>query len=86
MERPRRNIRRPGALTDFLTVNESDRQSSGGEEAKGEFSEQDEAKESAASEDEGKLLLSPYKCGECKSRYRSKVALQRHLVKHSGTL
>nr|XP_027210699.1 zinc finger protein 623-like [Penaeus vannamei]XP_027210700.1 zinc finger protein 623-like [Penaeus vannamei] len=84
MERPRRNIKRPGALTDFLTVNESDRQSSGGEEAKGEFSEQDEAKESVASEDEGKLLLSPYKCGECKSRYRSKVALLRHLVKHSG--
>ena len=31
------------------------------------------------------FLAQPYKCGECKARYRSKVALLRHAVKHSGT-
>lgn len=44
-----------------------------------------EPKDASQPHPDKKLLLSqPYKCGECKARYRSRVALLRHAVKHSG--
>ncbi|KAG7159436.1 Zinc finger protein 577-like [Homarus americanus] len=87
MERPRRIVRPPGALNDYLTANEAERKSvSVEEEVREDQREQEEIKEDVIqTETDKKLFLSqPYKCGECKARYRSKVALLRHAVKHSG--
>ena len=106
MERPRRNPRPPGALSDYLTVVEAGEKSIGVEESireqqqqqqqqqqqkqqqqqqHEEQEEQVEAKDASQTEMDRKFLLSqPYKCKECKARYRSRVALLRHAVKHNG--
>ncbi len=93
MERPRRNPRPPGALSDYLTVDEAEKRSMCVEESIKEHQEEEEeeeeeeveAKDTNQTEAKRKLLLSqPYKCKECKARYRSRVALLRHAVKHSG--
>ncbi|KAK4292170.1 hypothetical protein Pmani_035035 [Petrolisthes manimaculis] len=101
MERPRRSVRPPGTLTDFLTAGETEKRSAAGaaggnrdvEEGKQEQQQPDNNKEKDGAKQEGhglgntddKLLLSqPYKCRECKARYRSRVALLRHAGKHSG--
>ncbi|XP_071540795.1 uncharacterized protein [Panulirus ornatus] len=85
MERPRRNVRPPGALNDYLTVNEGERKTPSGDEAKETHNDQEKVKDVTQTEADKKMLISqPYKCGECKARYRSKVALLRHAVKHSG--
>lgn len=104
MERPRRNVRPPGALTDFLIAGETERRSVVGtaigdrdvEEGKqeqqqqqqqqqGSNKEQDEGNREGQGEMDDKFLLSqPYKCRECKARYRSRVALLRHAGKHNG--
>ena len=88
MERPRRKPRPPGALSDYLTTEEGEKKSVYVEEnLKEEKQEEEEVEEKDINETEAdrKLLLSqPYKCKECKARYRSRVALLRHAVKHSG--
>ncbi|KAK8378750.1 hypothetical protein O3P69_009458 [Scylla paramamosain] len=95
MERPRRNPRPPGALSDYLTVVEPEEKSIYVEESIGEQQQQQqqeekqekqmEAKDTSQTEVDRKFLLSqPYKCRECKACYRSRVALLRHAVKHSG--
>lgn len=97
MERPRRNSRPPGALSDYLIVVEAgekshcvlesvvEQQQHQQQQKEEEQEEQVETKDTSQTEVERKLLLSqPYKCKECKARYRSRVALLRHAVKHSG--
>lgn len=89
MERPRRNPRPPGALSDYLTVDEAEKRSMCMEENIREQQQEEEAvieaKDTNQTEADRKLLLSqPYKCKECKARYRSRVALLRHAVNHSG--
>lgn len=87
MERPKRTVRPPGALNDFLTANEAEKKNVPAEEEVKErqIAQESTSKELTRSDTDRKMLLSqPYKCRECKARYRSKVALLRHAVKHSG--
>lgn len=111
MERPRRSIRPPGSLTDFLTNGDTERRPTAVgtallgdrdiEEGKQDPQQQqqqqqknnnsnnnkehDDCKRDGQGEMDDKFLLSqPYKCRECKARYRSRVALLRHAGKHSG--
>lgn len=88
MERPRRNPRPPGTLSDYLTVGEAESRNICVEKntVKQEKEEEEmKPKDTNQLNADKKLLLSqPYKCGECKARYRSRVALLRHAVKHSG--
>lgn len=88
MERPRRNVRPPGALNDYLTVDDSEKKNVTTNDLSDcidDNSNQEVESEIATNESEKLLLSQPYKCGECKARYRSKVALLRHAVKHSGS-
>lgn len=87
MERPKRTVRPPGALNDFLTANEAEKKPilEGEDVTVGQIEQECTDNDTAQTDTEKKLLLSqPYKCRECKARYRSKVALLRHAVKHSG--
>nr|XP_045601551.1 myoneurin-like [Procambarus clarkii] len=86
MERPRRNTRLPGALSDYLTTSEAEKKTlTVNEKDVCEDHKKQAVKDDVIQTDlEKKLLSQPYKCGKCKACYRSKVALLRHAVKHSG--
>ncbi|XP_076045575.1 uncharacterized protein LOC143027833 isoform X2 [Oratosquilla oratoria] len=92
--RPKRKILLPTQLKDYLTSSIGDLQPK--DQGEGianndqiEEYEQEHLEEDVEVEmrDEQKRRVPaprPYKCGECKAKYRSKGALQRHLVKHNG--
>lgn len=86
MERPRRNPRPPGTLSDYLTVGETESRSMCVEKnfVKKEKEEMKPKDMNQLNAEKKPLLSQPFKCGECKARYRSRVALLRHAVKHSG--
>lgn len=88
MERPRRHVRPPGALNDYLTADDSDKKNVIAEDDVSDSVDDDhkevDSNEGNSKESKKILLSQPYKCSECKARYRSKVALLRHAVKHSG--